>query len=371
MTTTTTIRVPAIEIKQGEKRTLYSFAVDAKSIHDFASVSRAKRDDENAVEGYQRPEAVKHIRAIKDYLEADNPMIPNALVVAFDSRVKFTPLASADEVGYATHGHLEIPIVNGSGDPKPGFIVDGQQRSAAVREAQVDAFPMAVTAFITDSLEEQRAQFILVNSTKPLPKGLIHELLPTTEAKLPRLLERKRFPAYLLERLNYDTDSPLHLRIRTSTNPDGVIKDNSILRMIDNSLTEGGLYRFRDPYTGAGDDGPILEVLKNYWTAVAEVFPDAWEETPRRSRLVHGAGIIAMGFLMDAILDRHYDVEVPTTETFAAEIRTIEDVCRWTRGFWEFGQGQERRWNELQNTSKDTQLLSNHLLLTYRIAGRK
>ncbi|AXV05048.1 tgtA5 cluster protein 1 [Euzebya pacifica] len=369
MTTTTTIRVPAIEIKQGENRTLYSFAVDAKSIHDFASVTRAKRDEANAVEGYQRPEAVKHIRAIKDYLEAEDPMIPNALVVAFDSRVKFTPLAAADEVGYASHGHLEIPIVNGSGEDKPGFIVDGQQRSAAVREANVGAFPMAVTAFITDSLEEQRAQFILVNSTKPLPKGLIHELLPTTQAKLPRLLERKRFPAYLLERLNYDTDSPMHLRIRTSTNPDGIIKDNSVLRMVDNSLTEGGLYRFRDPFTGAGDEEPMLAILKNYWTAVAKVFPEAWEETPRRSRLVHGAGVIAMGFLMDAILDREYDVRVPTIETFETEIRSIEEVCRWTRGFWEFGPGVERRWNELQNTSKDQQLLSNYLLAQYRMTS--
>lgn len=366
MTTTTTLRVPAIEIKQGARRTLYSFAVDAKAIHSFASVSRAKRDDDLAVEGYQRPEAVKHIRAIRDYLEADDPMIPNALVVAFDSRVKFTPLTSDDEVAYAAHGHLEIPIVNGSGEPKPGFIVDGQQRSAAVREARVSAFPMAVTAFITDSLEEQRAQFILVNSTKPLPKGLIHELLPTTEAKLPRLLERKRFPAYLLERLNYDIDSPMHLRIRTATNPDGVIKDNSVLRMIDNSLTEGGLYRFRDAQSAHGDDASMLHILKNYWSAVANVFPEAWNETPRRSRLVHGAGIIAMGFVMDAILDHHYDVPVPGAEYFEHELLRIAPSCRWTQGYWEFGTGVDRRWNELQNTSRDTQLLSNHLLAVYR-----
>ena len=32
--------------------------------------------------------------------------------------------------------------------------------------------------------KEQTEQFILVNSTKPLPKGLIYELLPGTEATL-------------------------------------------------------------------------------------------------------------------------------------------------------------------------------------------
>ncbi len=45
-------------------------------------------------------------------------------------------------------------------------MVDGQQRSAAIREARVEAFPICVTAFITESAAEQRSQFILVNSTK-------------------------------------------------------------------------------------------------------------------------------------------------------------------------------------------------------------
>ena len=89
-------------------------------------------------------------------------------------------------------------------EERPGWIVDGQQRAAAIRDARVDAFPIFVNAFITEEVAEQRAQFILVNSTKPLPKGLIHELLPATEAPLPLALHKKRLPALLLERLNYD-----------------------------------------------------------------------------------------------------------------------------------------------------------------------
>ena len=102
---------------------------------------------------------------------------------------------------------------------KPGWIVDGQQRSAALRDARLDVFPVFVTGFVTDNVAEQREQFILVNSTKPLPKGLIYELLPGTEVQLSTHLERRRFPAYLLERLNYDSRSPLHLAVQTPTNP--------------------------------------------------------------------------------------------------------------------------------------------------------
>src|SRR5207248_2597032 len=113
-------------------------------------------------------------------------------------------------------------------------------------------FPVCVVAFITDDDQEQREQFILVNSTKPLPKGLIYELLPTTRAKLPSLLQHRRFPAHLLNRLNHDEGSPLRGLIRTPTVMEGLIKDNSVLKMLENSLSDGVLYRFRDAKDGAG-----------------------------------------------------------------------------------------------------------------------
>src|SRR5204862_5948244 len=119
----------------------------------------------------------------------------------------------------------------------PGWVVDGQQRSAAIRDADIDSFPVYVTAFITDSVAEQRSQFILVNSTKPLPKGLIHELLPSTPAEdLPVALLKRRYPALLLDRLNYDADSPLRGKIRTPTTVTGTIKDNSVLKALSASL---------------------------------------------------------------------------------------------------------------------------------------
>lgn len=84
-----------------------------------------------------------------------------------------------------------IPLNARDDAERPGWIVDGQQRAAAIRAARVKSFPICVVAFIAESDAEQREQFILVNATKPLPKGLICELLPTTEAKLPGLLQHR------------------------------------------------------------------------------------------------------------------------------------------------------------------------------------
>lgn len=363
----TILRLPAIEIRQSEECILYSFAVDGKKLPAFAAVSRAHRDGDADIQGYQRPEVLTHIAEIRRYIESASPMIPNALVIAFDKRVQFEPLSGVPGTPYACPGTLLIPAKEGAADEdKPGWIVDGQQRSAAIRDARVDNFPVCVTAFITDSDEEQRSQFILVNSTKPLPKGLIYELLPSTTGTLPVALQQRQFPTRLLHRLNYVFRSPLYRMIRTPTTPEGKIKDNSVLKMLENSLSDGALYQFRDPGSGRADENAMLSLLMDFWSAVRAAFPDAWDKPPRRSRLMHGAGIISLGFVMDAIFDRYSRKRIPGQADFARDLSELAPVCRWTNGFWDFGPNAQRRWNELQNTSRDIQRLTNYLLYEYK-----
>jgi hypothetical protein len=172
-----------------------------------------------------------------------------------------------------------------------------------------------------------------------------------------------------LEHMNYDNDSPLAGLIRTPTTPEGIIKDNSVLRMLENSLYDGALYHFRDPETGEGDARSMLRLVKEYWTAVMEAFPEAWGLPPRRSRLMHGVGIVSLGFVMDAIADEHLPEGSPGLRDFAAGLARVVPVCRWTSGDWHFARDHLRRWNHLQNTPKDIQLLTDHLLSEYRRAS--
>ena len=365
---TNELRLPAIEVRQGPNRKLYLFAVDGKRLPEFTTVSRVHRDDNTQVKGYQRPEVLRHITEIRRYIESANPLIPNALVIAFDNRVRFEPSTKAPATDYSVPGELVVPIDESEDDDrKPGWIVDGQQRTAAIREARVESFPISVVGFVTDDDAEQRAQFILVNSTKPLSKSLIYELLPATEGPLPSALVKRHLPSRLLERLNFDSDSPLMGMIQTPTTPDGVVKDNSILRTLESSISDGALYQFRDPMTGDGDIDAMLSVLKPYWNAVKQVFPDAWGLPSRKSRLMHGAGIVSLSYLMDAIAEPILlDREVTTTD-FVNGLRVIEPLCHWTSGEWDFGDGNVKRWNGLQNTSQDVQALTSFLLYEYRV----
>jgi DGQHR domain-containing protein len=361
------LRLPAIALTQGRGRTLYQFAVDGKLLDRFATVSRIHRDEGHRVQGYQRPESLKHIASIRRYIESEDPMIPNGIVIAFDQRVMFVPNQVSSPVDYAAMGELIIPLdTTTDADDLPGWIVDGQQRTAAIRDAQVDRFPIPVTAFITDSEEEQRQQFILVNSAKPLPKSLIHELLPGTTGLLPKKLARRKISTELLEVLNWDESSPFHWRIQTPTMPEGVIKDNSILRMLDNSINDGYLYNFRDPKDGSGDLSEMAKIVNAFWSAVELVFPSEWRSTPRYSRLVHGVGIVSMGFLMDAMAERIHSRRRLEVNAFVGELSKIREDCHWASGEWVLNSGITRRWNDFQNTTTDVQLLTNHLLSLYR-----
>ncbi len=361
------LRVPAIEVRQSAGKVLYSFAIDGKQVHRFTTVSRICRTNDGGLVGYQRPEVLTHIDEIRDYIESDAPMVPNAVVLAFDSRVRFVP-TGGPESAYSRIGEIHIPVDDAE-EPgqRPGFVVDGQQRLAAIRDAKVDAFPVCVSAFISDDVNEQTEQFILVNSTKPLPKGLIHELLPSTQAQLPARWSRRRLPAALLTRMNRDEASPMLGMVQTPTNPKGIIKDNSILRMLENSLNDGALYRLR--LAGGGDEVDVenmLGLLYNFWGAVREIFALEWGTPPKKSRLLHGAGVISLGFVMDAISDRHRRAMVPAKVQYVKDLDPLRAVCRWSDGYWDFGAGQQRKWNEIQNTTKDIQLLSQYLLTQYK-----
>jgi DGQHR domain-containing protein len=356
------MRVPALEIRQGPKRRLYSFALDGKRLGEITTVSRIHRQDRGALAGYQRPEVLAHVKAIRRYLESPGALMPNALVVAFDTRVTFQAAEGVEGDETCRIGHLLIPLV-GEQQDKPGWLVDGQQRSAALRDAELRSFPVPVVAFITADVREQRSQFILVNNTKPLPSGLINELLPATEGELPAALLRRRYPAVLLEELNFHPESPLGGLIRTPTVITGVIKDTSMLKMLEASITDGALYRFRDPVTGGGDTEAMLELLFDFWEAVASVWPDAWGLAPRKSRLSHGAGIVALGYVLDAIVDRRAkDGAMPDVDVFAADLRLIAPHCHWTSGTWDFGM----KWDEVQVVPAHITALTDFLLATYR-----
>jgi len=161
-----------------------------------ADISRLSRDDAGKLIGYQRPHVKRHIQDIVEYLNSENILFPNSLILALSSKVKFhASRGSRLADGLVTSGVVEIPASkNGH---KPAWIVDGQQRAIAISKSSRRDLPIPVNAFVADEIELQRDQFLRVNSTKPLPRGLITELLPEVSTPLPANLQAKKIPSAL------------------------------------------------------------------------------------------------------------------------------------------------------------------------------
>jgi hypothetical protein len=183
---------------------------------------------------------------------------------------------------------------------------------------------------------------------------------------LSRALEQKRFPSILLQKLNQNPGSPFYQAVKTPTAPFGYIQDNSVLRMLSSSLQDGALYRVSLANDEDSKESAMYDCLVEFWRCVAREFPEAWNLPPRKSRLSHGVGITSLGFIMDAAYDRHHKTGQSLENTFAECVEAIRLHCAWTSGFWEFGGGVSRKWNEVQNTPKDCQLVANFLLLKLR-----
>ena len=139
--------------------------------------------------------------------------------------------------------------------------------------------------------------------------------------------------------------------------------------MVRNSMSNplGALSPYKPSARDPGDVAAMYTILVTFWSAVRDVFPDAWGKDPRQSRLMHSAGIEAMGVLMDRIYARLSS----TGEDYATvrkELEKIAPLCHWTSGTWE---SIGIAWNELQSTSRDIKKLQDALVRAYTTEAKR
>lgn len=359
----------ALRIAQVGSYPLFAFTLRANEVLEVADISRVSRDEAGTLIGYQRPEVRRHVQEIVDYLNGSDAIFPNPIILALSSRARFhSSRGPGASDGLATSGTLTIPLP-ARGKPKPAWIVDGQQRALALARTQRKDFPVPVTAFIADTVKLQRDQFLRINNTRPLPRGLVTELLPEVDSPLPPRLAIRRAPSALCDVLNTEKASPLQGLIkRASTTrqqaPNAVITDTVVVEMIQESLTSpsGCLFPYRDLSRNETDFDGILNALFIYWAAVRDVFPEAWGRPASKSRLMHGAGIRAMGRLMDRVLGT-VDPRLPEAPDLVRQhLNLVAPHCHWTVGTWE---GLGLRWNEVENVPRHIQELSSYLIRVY------
>ena len=329
---------------------VFAFSSKIDDIQKFAKIDRIARGNDGRLTGFQRPQIANHIKEIADYLNSPVAILPNSIVVAFLSGVMVETLPD----GLA---RLSIDVTNGP----CGYIVDGQQRFMALSQVEKNnAFEVLISGFICSSTNELQKQFILINNTRPLSKALIYELLPRVGGVPDRMASRS-MAANLVELLNYRDDSSLKGLIYQQTNPYGQIRDTAVQKVIMNSLADGALRlmaREKEFFELA------FRFLSNFFQAVKNVFSREWEgRNPKTSRLVHGAGIVSMGYVMEFINARTGGQEV---RDFEEGLAPLKGKTAWVNGIWNFGPDDQRKWDSIQNVPRDIRQLAEYLVFTLK-----
>lgn len=352
----TVYRFKAIRANQAPNHEVFSFAAAPKDVLAFSEIERVGRDDQGHLKGFQRHQVASHIKDIRDYLAREDALLPNAVIVAF---VEGSDVKIKDVGG----GIVEVKI-SAVGE-KPGFVVDGQQRLSALAGLDKPGFQVFVSALVCRDYNELRQQFVLINNTRPLPKTLIYELLPTVEG-LPERFTARKFAARIVDRLNFDPESALLGSIRQHTNPKGTLSDTALQKLISNSAADGAIREFvqHDDY-----EQRSINLVSEFFWAVQEVYEPYWKGlSPKSTRLKHGAGLVAMGFVMELL---YASTGAVTREDFAKGLKLLAPYTAWTGGKWIFSEDDQRPWNGIQNNPADIDTLAKYLVSKLKRELRK
>lgn len=244
-------------------------------------------------------------------------------------------------------------------------------------------------------------QFLILNLGKPLTSVQLNALALYDDIYKPPALAEKAFPLSMCEELGFrNHTSPLFGLIKSNGNRDGIIAESSINEFVTNVqrqiLQTIGVRVYQE--LNVNTRAMFVEIMLNFWSAVANVFEDDWSLKSRdmkRTYITHGTSIIGFSYLCRHMLRvfnnpkqcaditlssaRH---NLPTVKFFETELRLFREKCRFSSGYWSLGVAPNpedpenksstvpytRLWNDFQNTSSEKQLFATNILRLYEIS---
>jgi DGQHR domain-containing protein len=295
---------------------LYVFIVDGKEIAGQLGV-RKMVWQESRLEGFQRPLDKKRVTEIASYL-SDNPILPNAIVVAFKSgTLRFDAMHGQSDpkcqIGTITINGKVVKL-DGVNKPLPeneriGYVIDGQHRIRAIEKARLapGMFNIVVNAFHDVDPDFALQQFYYLSLTVPIPPGqlaLMRRQLPDT---LTTVEANKKAISQVCGRLQKYPESPFAAGTYIGAAPviKGPIPISVVEEMIDWIIKSTYLrYSWNQDarqITAANLD-VISKSLYVYWKAVATLYASYWGQSPKNQRLFCAIGIYAMMRFFDLVM---------------------------------------------------------------------
>lgn len=283
--------------------TFYLCVIDAADLWDisYADVRRVEGRDIERYIGTQRDLSEGRVAEIKQYVTTVDACFPTSIILSI----------SAEDAEYdEERGRLRIRR-----DATVAKIIDGQHRIAGLKDYSSSTFQLNVTIFIDMDLEDQAMVFATINlkQTK-VSKSLAYDLYEYAQSRSPQKTCHN-----IVKLMNFKNGSPFYHRIKILGKASGLGLElitqatfvDRLLRMISSDPMDDrdkikrgkrleraiGKARqrlvFRDHFIDE-KDAEIAKIIWNYFTAVRERWPNAWDNPEPGMVLARTTGFAAL-----------------------------------------------------------------------------
>lgn len=294
-----------IQPTETEDKAVYNTTIPMSILidHTYFQINWWSPEKKNTPEqGYQRMPDENRKKKISKYLEnAKNPVMPTNIVVSSHKPITF-------DKEHKNFGEITI-------DHYPLWIIDGQNRIEGFKYAinelgnkKLLEYEMPVTIMSNFEIIDESEQFITLNVTQKkvntdlaqvLRKALIQEY---GEERYKAIysdiwdLKALNLTELLNTKSNGDMSNVWYQRIKqpnTKKSFSSIINQNSFVTSLK-PLYKGGVFEY--DYTA----DEAFQALKNYWEAVAEIFPVAFEK-PRDYVIQKTPGVFSLNDLANRV----------------------------------------------------------------------
>ena len=261
--------------------TIYLLLLTAKEILTYFDISRRI---ENTDAGYQRIFSKTRVNSIKNYIEKENGLIPNNILVNLDK----------DKYSFDDN---QITF-NTTNESKVGLIIDGQHRVLGADKCKKD-YIYPVIAMKELDIKNQARLFIDINKTqKGLPASLIYDLFEITNQNNNELMALEDISpegrAVQVARQLNSIEPLLGYINMTGEGKKGI----SLAEFISNTKT---YFNFENGKLMQFTYEEQCKIFNIYFSAIKNVFFNQWDDsnTVIFTTTVFGALLLAFGEIFD------------------------------------------------------------------------
>lgn len=294
------IKVEAQVLKQKDF-TLYSFVLNSEIIKRISYALPRTSDDPEEI---QRIKIASRCREIGDYIQKDDSVLPNSIVVNLSDKVTIESTARPDRV----------TVIFPSEEGRYAYLLDGQHRVGGFEHSEGVEFDLPITALHNVSDQIAGKVFADINSKQEKVSD-IHLLDLYYQIKA--LPQEDSAVMDIVELLNNDDDSPLKGRVKTMLGQkDTWIKNTFLKMMLQPYIGKGGILHQRTSAQQA-------IVFKSFFTALKQLFPEAWGS--KKHVLTKAMGLeIMMSVFKDVVMLCHaHEGGQLTVESFKRQLRPV------------------------------------------------